>query len=400
MPQLWKAKPYKKLNSIKKIKIPRLANNLKYLTHLFYLSLFSFYLMKHSHKTVTIRQLDRFVQDLKHILIWTKLPGIEKEGQVELIDRRCDYWNCYFTKNRTLLEDMKYFDAIIFNAQEVSKGMKDLPKERGRTQKFIFAANDSADNYPVCDPVYDNFFNWTWTYRIDSIIPYGFISVYNLDGIELGNNFQFKHNMKSLNLAQMHHMTVNARQKAAAIFLEKCKSRSRREKFIEELQKALTKYNLTVDVYGQCGPYKCKRKSMKSCNFRLKKTYFFYLALEDSIAEDFITDVVLPAYKNDIVPIVYGGAKYDRFLPYNSYIDARKHNISTLAKMMNGIMEDGTRYYEFFRWKNHYTVESANILDPCSLCEQLNRPLLKPQAPVKIPLGRHSAQIAQSKDKY
>lgn len=102
---------------------------------------------------------------MKHILMWTKVPGIDEDGQGYLVKNRCDSLNCYFTMNRSLFPDLRYFDAIVFNVQDISEKSWHLPKVRSLVQKYIFAANDSAGNYPVCNPVYDSYFNWTWTYK-------------------------------------------------------------------------------------------------------------------------------------------------------------------------------------------------------------------------------------------
>lgn len=102
------------------------------------------------------------------------------------------------------------------------------------------------------------------------------------------------------------------KSKAAVIFLDKCKTRSNREGLIKNLQQELQKLNLTLDVFGDCGPKQCKRKNMNPCFWRLKKSYYFYLAFEDSISYDYVTDIVLNAYNFNAVPIVYGGARYNK----------------------------------------------------------------------------------------
>lgn len=103
---------------------------------------------------------------------------------------------------------------------------------------------------------------------------------------------------------------LTSKYKAAAIFLDKCESRSKREVYIKNLQSHLEKFNLTVDIFGKCGPKTCRRRTMGNCFWRLKHQYYFYLAMEDSIAADYITRDVLYAYQNYAVPVVFGGASY------------------------------------------------------------------------------------------
>lgn len=142
----------------------RVTKYLKLVFHFAMLTLVS-YIIKNQKTIKTVKKLERYAPDIKHMLMWTKLPGVEEEGQSYFINHNCDKINCYFTSNRSFFEDLRYFDAIIFNVQQVSQQIDDLPNVRSVVQKYIFAANDSADNYPVCNPKFDNFFNWTWTYK-------------------------------------------------------------------------------------------------------------------------------------------------------------------------------------------------------------------------------------------
>lgn len=125
----------------------------------------AYFITGKSFKPILKRKLQRYLPDIKYLLLWTKVHGLQEDGQKQFVDKKCFNFNCYFTSNKYLLGDIRVFDGIIFNLQDVSKGRHNLPKVRGYHQKYIFAANDSSDNYPVCDPVYESFFNWTWTYK-------------------------------------------------------------------------------------------------------------------------------------------------------------------------------------------------------------------------------------------
>lgn len=134
----------------------------------YFMHVFCIIMIRHSINeciigTIILHKFERFFPDIKHILVWTDIHGISEEGQNHFITKNCEKINCYFTKNKSLFGDVRYFDAIVFNLQDLHTAY--LPRVRGVNQKYIFVANDSADNYPVCDPVYDDFFNWTWTYR-------------------------------------------------------------------------------------------------------------------------------------------------------------------------------------------------------------------------------------------
>lgn len=43
-----------------------------------------------------------------------------------------------------------------------------------------------------------------------------------------------------------------------------------------------------------------------------------------------------------------------------------------LAEVMNEIISNKTQYFDFFKWRNHYKYRSADHVNACRLCEQMN----------------------------
>ncbi|XP_073954549.1 alpha-(1,3)-fucosyltransferase C-like [Choristoneura fumiferana] len=161
----------------------------------------------------------------------------------------------------------------------------------------------------------------------------------------------------------------NGRTKAAAWFVSHCHTRSKRENYTKSLKYELNKLNLDLDVYGKCGALECPKRN-RSCDDLLRNTYYFYLAFENSFAEDYITEKVITALMGDVVPILYGGANYSRFLPPGSYLDARKYKPEELASLMAHLIKTPVAYRDFFRWKNHYSYHRPKNI--CGLCAALN----------------------------
>lgn len=282
----------------------------KFYLHIFLISLIAYLYINVKPKVRRVTQYDRFRHDLRHILIWSTMD-IKDEGQHPFLKAKCQYKNCYLTKNRTLFHDIRVFDAILFNSTNVSSNI-DIPLKRSSSQRYIFVSKESSERYPVCYSQYDNFFNWSWTYRTDSEIRMKYFSFYVLNGGEVVTNDLFKWLTKMDPIDNTLKEELTSKFKAAAWFADECNTLSNREYFARNLRRELKKYNLTLDVYGKCGDMTCRRKTMAVCNWKLRKNYYFYLALEDSFSKDFITDTVLHALKNNIVPIVYGGADYNK----------------------------------------------------------------------------------------
>ena len=85
-----------------------------------------------------------------------------------------------------------------------------------------------------------------------------------------------------------------------------CRTHSRREDYVRALQR-----HLHVDVYGDCGPFKCDRQRDNDCFDRISRTYKFYLALENAICRDYVTEKMFRYAEADLVLVVRGGARYE-----------------------------------------------------------------------------------------
>lgn len=260
---------------------------------------------------------------IKYILQWTSPTNVPfvymGQGRQGFIDRNCTFTNCFVTSNRLYLGDYTKFDVVAFAGPEVrfmiKQGFYDrLPKKRSPHQKYAFASIESADNYPVCSDSFDGFFNWTWTYKLDSEAKWGYIAIRDSKNNLIGP----KKEMNWIKLEDMKLVSdglkekLRSKTKAAAWFVSNCYSRSERELFVSRLKIQLMKYDLKVDVYGECGPMKCPRNKEDECNKIIEKDYYFYLSFENSFAEDYVTEKLLHPLKNYAVPIVYGGANYTR----------------------------------------------------------------------------------------
>ena len=64
----------------------------------------------------------------------------------------------------------------------------------------------------------------------------------------------------------------------AAWLVSNCHTDSKREQYVEELQKYFP-----VDIYGYCGSHKCPDN--KKCHEYLADNYMFYLSFENSICK-------------------------------------------------------------------------------------------------------------------
>ncbi|XP_022119523.2 alpha-(1,3)-fucosyltransferase C [Pieris rapae] len=319
----------------------------------------------------------------KYILQWTSdrtVPFVYMgEGNIGFLKRKCSYTNCIVTNNRSLLGDYTNFDVIVFNGPEIINIPKEeLPQNRSEHQKYVFASIESSDNYPICRDDFNNFFNWTWTYKLSSEVQWGYITIRDenkqIVGPKIDMNWLDFEKMKPV--SEDVKRKIGNKTKAVAWFVSNCFSRSRRNELTRELAAELAKYDLYVDIYGSCGSLKCSRNDEDACDNMLERDYFFYLSFENSLAEDYVTEKLLHPLKHLTVPIVYGGANYTRFMPDSAYLNVRELGVKKLAEKMNALIENPDDYIEYFRWTNHYSyytkAESIETDEYCRFCSILS----------------------------
>lgn len=273
-------------------------------------------------KHVTRHQ--RYAMDIKYILFWKQVRRNKKnffnkdeiylQGQKLFIEQNCPHINCYITYNKSLLRSEKNFDAIVFNIHDIKK-RRAYKMERSRHQKYIFKSFEPARDHPICNPALDNFFNWTWTYRLDSDIPHPFINIINTKNTVIGPRTGIKWSEDILNTDNKFINKIKRKTKAVAWFIPNCKLKNKHHKFTMDLTNELSRFNYSLDTFGPCGQKKCKKTD--SCYKEIENNYYFQLVLEDSVTQDYVTEIVANAMLRVNVPIVLGSnfSRYFSFVP-------------------------------------------------------------------------------------
>ncbi|KAI8436159.1 hypothetical protein MSG28_004248 [Choristoneura fumiferana] len=253
---------------------------------------------------------------MKYVLNWNgdAVSFINWEtGQEEFNKRKCKSNNCYLTRDELFLKSIADFDAIAFLIPEIARTFPRL-ENRSIHQKYVYVSLESAKYFPLCDEAYDGLFNWTWTYKLDSVLPSGYVVVRNINGDIIGP----KRNMNWIQADFMKPINDTLRErlktknKTVVWFASNCNALSKRQEFAEQLHYELKNYNLNLHVFGDCGTHKCPRDKMKDCLKMIERDYYFYLALENSFADDYVTEKLLWALQYYAIPVVFGGANYTR----------------------------------------------------------------------------------------
>lgn len=270
--------------------------------------------MDNEKKSNTIYMLLWSGQETDPFRFWAS-----KRKSLKLLN--CTFQNCYVVKERDYFTDMTNYDAILFTVKGIDK--EDLPTARSDNQLYVFVSVESPTYFSFNND-WNWFFNYTWTYKLDSDIVDPYFLVKNMRGEIVGP----KINARWRNITRMRPARESVIEKlknktlAAAWFVTNCDGNSKRLDYGHGLNRALGKYNLNVDIYGQCGDKYCPKGAFYSCLTIVQLKYYFYLAFENSYNEDYVTEKLTSALEHYTVPIVLGGANYSRYFAYFPIIQA------------------------------------------------------------------------------
>ncbi|XP_055349114.1 3-galactosyl-N-acetylglucosaminide 4-alpha-L-fucosyltransferase FUT3-like [Paramacrobiotus metropolitanus] len=292
----------------------------------------------------------------------------------------CPHPACHLTTDRRTLPNAS---AVVFHIFDLYAAQYDLPPgPRPPGQRYVYFSLE-APTYPksvdLHQSPWDGFFNLTWSYRLDSDV----VSDLYAREMEVRVGMAWRHR-------GMLRGLLRGKKNRAVVFASNCNSESGREAYIEELRKVYP-----VDVFGKCGDgeEECPGGDRVGCMLRVIGQYKFYLAFENSICLDYITEKSYRALSAGSVPVVLGRGQYDLQLPNNSFIRTSDFNSpAELGQYLQKLSADIELYETYFLWRfQPVTAWLPERMDPrnvsvCRLCEILHTP------------GYHSASAARIGD--
>ena len=173
-----------------------------------------------------------------------------------------------------------------------------MPQKRGPNQRWVFFLLESPLTFARNFNSLNGLFNYTATYRLDS----DFKSLY------FYNSFIWKRNT-TFNLS---HNFAQSKSRMAAAVISNCADSARRLDYVSEMQQVMS-----VDVFGKCGK-PCVDKFSDGrpgkCKNIIAQEYLFYLAFENSVCKDYISEKFFDIIEQPIVPVVRGGGPYEFFV--------------------------------------------------------------------------------------
>ncbi|KAG0208533.1 hypothetical protein BGX28_000537 [Mortierella sp. GBA30] len=146
-----------------------------------------------------------------------------------------------------------------------------------------------------------------------------------------------------------------------AWIVSNCKAISGRHYLVNQLKRYID-----IDIYGHCipnRPWPLKSGSQtEMSDEELVSHYKFYLAIENTNCEDYVTEKLERTFAAGTVPVVDGPEDYSRFTPANkSLIRYDDHGSpERLAQYLKLLDEDDALYLEYLAYRTDRTPENTD----------------------------------------
>ncbi|XP_005100289.2 alpha-(1,3)-fucosyltransferase C isoform X2 [Aplysia californica] len=269
--------------------------------------------------------------------------GAEKRFTFSKCERKC-----------AMTSHVDEADVVMFNAVWVRNTT--LPTRRPG-QLWVLYTREPPTHKGLVGlkrPSLTNQFNWTYTVLSDSTfqVLYG----------KLQERSPPAKNYESI---------YNAKEHEAAWFVGHCPTHSRREDYVKRMGS-----KVSVHIFGECGNMTCGSRgydmggSKEKCLGMLSNKYKFYLAFENSLCRDYVTEKFFNLYNNvNVIPVVRGGADYDSLFPVGTFINAAHFDSpELLGKYLRELGRDKEKYLAILKRKDRYRALSGGDFQ-CDLCE-------------------------------
>lgn len=301
-----------------------------------------------SQSSVTLAG-QRTMADKPILLVWWWPLGIRFSSDDCMAHFNID--GCMLTDDRSVYSSA---DAVLFFHKTVARDLSNLPRQpRPPFQKWIWYNVESPTN--TAKKVHmDGMFNLTLSLRRDSDIVFR----YELSIVR--NQEVFEPPQKTKLVCWITSNTISGT--GAMVRL----------KYYNELRKYVR-----VTVYGTAVPGamplmdKDYYSTIGSCKF--------YLAFENSIHNDYITEKLNGPMVAGTVPIVLGAPRenYEQFVPADSFIHVNDFpDPEALAKHLLELDQNPDMYLSYFAWRRHFKATphllvKRHIQPICIACDHI-----------------------------
>lgn len=290
-----------------------------------------------------------------------------------------DSSDCPFTcrvVNSTDFHGVEEADVVIFALDYIHDRYPSMNQQARQQQYwFVMSYESSAYSFNHFPANMDGKFNGVMAYRRRSAVYYPWGKTIPLQ----------------------HHATLGAeinfaenKTKGAFAYISNCDSMDYNRM---DVVKKLSKY-IDIDIFGKCGNKNPPCENLKKggnpeCEAQMHKPYRFFIAFENSLCKDYITEKFWDRLqsKSLFIPVAMGGLTledYTAVAPLDSFLHLYNFtSVDALGIYLNKLVHDNSKYNGYHRWRNHYEIDTKRNMGACDLCKIANR---KPKIAVRTDL--------------
>ncbi|VDI73144.1 Hypothetical predicted protein [Mytilus galloprovincialis] len=245
-----------------------------------------------SRFTATVKEMAHSIENIQtgnedtninHVysIMWHTQPIWASKDILAYKFRNCAFKNCIIHESS---DDNSHemCDALLFHHTEMN--VKVPNKTAGQILVFMSYESESHTVKHFLKKEWDNKFDWIFSYRSDADIsfPYGVLNR--------------RHSQSEKNYTNI----FKNKSKSVAWVASNCKAVSNRYKYIKKMMQSIQ-----IDIYGKCGKTCSSSWNSDKCFKDLSKEYKFYLAFENSICNDYVSEKVFRLYQDgfDFIPV-------------------------------------------------------------------------------------------------
>jgi len=278
------------------------------------------------------------------MLLWFKPPNLDLTDCKTLFNID----GCHLTDDRALYNAA---DAVLISHADIKTDLSNLPPSpRFPSQKWIWFHLDSPTNTQKV-PGIEGLFNETLNYRNDADIPVR----WQLTVKEEGETF-----------------VLPKKERLVCWIMSKNDTTNVGYNYYIELSK-----HMKVDVFNFGSTVSDEEyfSTIASCKF--------FLALENSIHKDYITDLLTEPLAVGTVPVVLGPSRtnYEEFVQGDAFIHVNDFpEPKALAEALTKLDKDDDAYMRYFGWHEHFSARAHPIAQRqeviraiCAGCEYTGR---------------------------
>ena len=312
-----------------------------------------------------------FSNDNKTILFYTPMFGRKPwpgANSAEEYLWECPTKKCHITYDKN---DVGKSDLVIFHARDIRryvtlKEIQQIHKYRSPQQRMAFFNRESIVNDQGLKNLFpwpEGFFNWTITFKRESDF-----------------HFPYGHYAPLPSAERPAKIPDYAAVKNKSVLWAVSSCGKTRDKYVKKLLKYIK-----VDVYGHCaGKFGQDNQCRLSSNCDdIFSTYKFYLAFENSVCTDYITEKFWRTFGWNSVPITLTRDFYTPdIVPPGSFISVQDFpSVKALAEYLLYLDKNDTAYNEYFTWKKEFVDERTWRLThtACDICDALHDECVKPK---------------------